>query len=121
MAAPRTGSRRIVVDDVAYRWRIRRRATRAQSDYGSGKLYLSVELFARPGAVLVLHSDRPHPADWSTGQAEPIRPADVAAWIRLALQSGWEPAAPGPQFICRCGGVTYESFFVKGSDSHPQQ
>jgi hypothetical protein len=115
MAAPKTGSRQIVVDNVVYRWRIRRRATSLQSDYGSGKLHVSVELFARSGAVLILHSDRPHPADWSTERVEPVCPADVAAWIRLALQIGWEPTVSGPQFICTCGGA-YESFFVQRSD-----
>jgi hypothetical protein len=116
MAAPKSGSRRIVVDNVVYRWRIRRRATYLQSDYGSGKLHVSVELFARSGAVLVLHSDRPHPADWSTERVEPVCPADVAAWIRLALQIGWEPTVSGPQFICTWGGATYDSFFVQRSD-----
>jgi len=117
MAAPKIGSRRILVDNVAYRWRIRRRATYLQSDYGSGKLHVSVELFERSGAVLILHTDRPHPADWSTEKIEPVRPADVAAWIRLALQIGWKPTVSGPQFVCACGGAAEGSFFLQRSDS----
>ncbi len=66
MATRRTGSRPIVVDGVAYRWRIRRRATSCQADYGRGKLHVAVELAERRGAVLVLVTDCPHPRDWST-------------------------------------------------------
>ena len=36
MAIPIKGSRRIVVDGTAYRWRIRRKPTRIQADYGCG-------------------------------------------------------------------------------------
>ena len=36
MAIPFKGSRRIVVDGTAYRWRIRRKPTRIQADYGCG-------------------------------------------------------------------------------------
>jgi hypothetical protein len=116
MAAPKTGSRRIVVDDIAYRWRIRRRATVMQADYGCGKLHVSVELFRRPGAVLVLHTDRPHPADWGTGEVVPVCPVDIAEWVRLAVQAGWAPAVPGPQFACTCGGDRNASFFLRRTD-----
>jgi hypothetical protein len=98
MATRRTGSRPIVVDGVAYRWRIRRRATYCQADYGSGKLHVAVELADRPGAVLVLVTDRPHPRDWSTEVAVPVTPSDVAGLVRLAIRSGWIPSEPGPQF-----------------------
>lgn len=98
MATRRTGSRPITVDGVAYRWRIRRRATNCQADYGSGKLHVAVELAERSGAVLVLVTDRPHPRDWSTEVAMSITPSDVAGWVRLAVRLGWIPFEQGPQF-----------------------
>jgi hypothetical protein len=98
MAAPKTGSRRIVVDGIAYRWRIRRRATYDQMCFGIGTLHISVELDEKPGTVLVLDTRRPHPADLSTSRVIPVRPNDVATWVRQALQAGWRPAKPGPQF-----------------------
>jgi hypothetical protein len=52
VATRKTGSRRLVVDGVAYRWRIRRRATYSQADYGSGTLHVVVELAEQPGAEL---------------------------------------------------------------------
>lgn len=109
MVAPKTGSRRIVVDDVA-RWRPRRRATVLQADYGCGKLHVSVELFRRPGAVLLLFTDRPHPADWATREVVPVCPVDIADWVRLAVE------VPGPQFVCSRGGDRSASFFLRRAD-----
>ena len=101
MATRKAGSRNLVVDGIAYRWRIRRRATSLQSDYGGGTLHIAVELAEQPGAVLVLYTDRPHPADWGTKEVTPIRPSDVAKWVREALAAGWLPSQPGPQFRLR--------------------
>jgi hypothetical protein len=72
-----------------------------QADYGSGKLAVAVQLAERPGAVLLVMTDRPHPADWNTKQIISIGPGDVAAWIRAALVAGWVPFQPGPQFVHR--------------------
>ena len=101
MATRKTGSRLLVVDHVMYRWRIRKRATYSQSDYGHGMLHVAVELAEQPGAVLVLYTDRPHPVDWGTNQVGPVCPSDVAGWVREALVAGWVPSRPGPQFIHR--------------------
>ena len=98
MATRKAGSRKLVVDGVTYRWRIRRRATSLQSDYGHGTLHVAVELAEQPGAILVLYTDRPHPADWGTKEVAPIRPLDVANWVREAMAAGWSPSQPGPQF-----------------------
>jgi len=84
---------------VTYRWRIRKRATYSQADYGCGKLHVAVELAEQSGTVLVLYTDRPHPADWGTGKVVPVRPSDVACWVREALAAGWLPSQQGPQFI----------------------
>jgi hypothetical protein len=98
MATRKAGSQNLVVDGVVYRWRIRRRATFLQSDYGHGTLHVAVELAERPGAVLLLNTQRPHPADWGTKHVTPVRPSDVARWVREALVAGWLPSQPGPQF-----------------------
>jgi hypothetical protein len=101
VATRKTGSRRLVVDGVAFRWRIRHRATYSQADYGSGTLHIAVELAEEPGAVLVLYTDRPHPADCGTKRVVPVRPSEVAGWVRTALGAGWVPSQPGQQFIHR--------------------
>jgi hypothetical protein len=101
MAVRKAGSRRIVVDGVAYRWRIRRRATNGQADYGSGTLHVAVEPDGQPGSVLVVLSDRPHPKNWGTKAVVPVTPSDVAGWIRQAGRAGWLSLEPGPQFLLR--------------------
>jgi len=101
MATRKTGSRQLVVDGITYRWRIRRRATSLQSDYGHGTLHVAVELAEQPGAVLILFTNRPHPADCGTDRVAPVRPSDVAVWVREALAAGWAPSTPGPQFRLR--------------------
>jgi hypothetical protein len=113
VATRKTGSRRLTVDGVTYRWRIRKRETYSQADYGSGKLHVAVELAEDPGTVLVLYTDRPHPADWGTEQVVPVRPSDVAGWVREALAAGWLPSVSGPQFIHRPVSV------LAGQDSEP--
>src|SRR5262245_10666971 len=122
MATRKTGSRRIIVDGTAYRWRVRQRGTRRQADRGirpapppvsdprdgpgSERLHVAVELAAAPRSVLVVYTAHRHPGHFDTGPWEvvPIRPADVAGWIREALRAGWAPGENGPQFRLRVAG-----------------
>ncbi|MEU1706410.1 hypothetical protein ABZ478_13530 [Streptomyces sp. NPDC005706] len=97
MALVRKGSRRIVVDGLAYRWRLRGRPTYAQGLAWSPCTY-SVEHADSPGMTLVVTTDQPHPGNWIGLEAEPVRPSNVAAAVRLALREGWTPTAPGSAF-----------------------
>jgi hypothetical protein len=106
VATRRTGSRAIVVDGIRYRWRIRHRATFLQSDYGNGTLHVAIQLDQKPANVLVLETDRPHPADIGDGPIIPVRPADIADWVRQAIKLGWRPSSDGPTFLARVWGAT---------------
>jgi hypothetical protein len=106
MATRKVGSRKIVVDGKAYRWRIRHRATNFQADYGDGILHVSVEPLEQTGSVLVLLTDRPHPSDWGTAKVIPVTPIDIADWIRSAIGAGWVPQRPGPPTTLRVIGTT---------------
>jgi hypothetical protein len=108
VATRKTGSRKIVVDGVAYRWRIRQRATYSQADYGSGTLHVAVESDVQPGRVLVLLTDRPHPKDWGNKAVVPVTPSDIAGWIRQAIRAGWVPSEAGPQFHLRVSDSSVE-------------
>ena len=108
MTFPKVGSRKISVDGVGYCWRIRRKATHCQADYGSGRLHVAVQLAAEPGATLVLFTDRPHPQDWATTSVIPVTPSDVASWVRKAIELGWRPAAQGAQVVLRAKDRTVE-------------
>ncbi|WP_199562471.1 hypothetical protein [Micromonospora deserti] len=91
------GSRRIVVDGVAFRWTVRRRPTYSQAN-GWSPLTFVAELAEEPGAVLVVSLPYAHPGNWIGYASAPVRPATVAAGIREALTGGWQPAKPGPAF-----------------------
>ena len=97
MALPKVGSRKISVDGVTYCWRVRKKATKLQADYGVGRLHVAVQLAAQPGTTLVLFTDRPHPEDWATTKVIPIIPSDVTTWVRQAIGFGWRPASRGAQ------------------------
>lgn len=109
MSIPKTGARAIVVDGVAYRWLIRRKATHSQTDYGTGCLHVAIELVATElGTTAVLWTDRQHPKDWATNQAHPVTPWDVSHWIGKALALGWVPAAKGSPVFFKAEGEQLE-------------
>ncbi|WP_431987202.1 hypothetical protein [Streptomyces griseoflavus] len=97
MALVRKGSRRIVVDGTAYRWRLRGRPTYSQG-LARSPCTFAVERADTRGATLLVTTDQPHPSNWTGRVAEPVRPSRVAAAVRLALRDGWTPTAPGSAF-----------------------
>jgi len=97
VALVKKGSRRITVDRVVYRWRVRGRPTYDRGLCWSPLAY-AVELAERPGATLVVTTNQPHPSNWFARPATPVRPSDVAGAVRLAQAKGWAPATPGPVF-----------------------
>ncbi|MFE4256007.1 hypothetical protein ACFRU3_42535 [Streptomyces sp. NPDC056910] len=94
MALGRKGARRIVVDDTAYRWRLRRRPTYFQGLTWSPCTF-AVEHADTPGTTLVVTSNQPHLSNWIGREARPVLPSDVAQAIERALREGWSPTAPG--------------------------
>lgn len=97
MTLVRKGSRRIVVDGTAYRWRLRGRPTYFQGLAWSPCTF-AVEHADTPGVTLVVTTDQPHSSNWFGHEAESVLPSGVAAAVRLALSEGWTPTAPGSAF-----------------------
>ncbi|MBH5335933.1 hypothetical protein IHE55_14510 [Streptomyces pactum] len=100
MALNKKRSRRITVDETEYRWRIRRKPSYMQGLCWM-PLTFAVEIAGadQPGTTLVVTSGQPHPSNWFDVEAEPIRPADVAASIREARAQGWNPTSAGTPFM----------------------
>ncbi|WP_410653940.1 hypothetical protein [Amycolatopsis sp. lyj-112] len=96
MSLVRKGSRRIVVDEIAYRWVVRRKPTYTQ-EQGCAMSY-AVELEDARGAVLVVQTDHAHPLNFMGEPSKAVLPSDVERAIRLALAQGWAPEVPGAQF-----------------------
>ncbi|MFF8591859.1 hypothetical protein ACF061_10480 [Streptomyces sp. NPDC015220] len=97
MALVRKGSRQIVVDGTAYRWRLRGRPTYIQGLAWSPCTF-AVEHADTPGTTLVVTTDQPHPSNWIGRKAEPLLPSGVAAAVWVALGEGWTPTVPGSAF-----------------------
>lgn len=97
MALVRKGSRRIVVDGTAYRWRLRRRPTYFQALAWTPCTY-AVDHADASGTTLVVTTNQPHPSNWFGREAKPVLPSDVAHAIQLALREGWTPTEPGSPF-----------------------
>jgi len=97
MTVPRKGSRSIVVDDVAYRWRIRKRPTYAQAVLDHS-LTLAVDIADAPLCSLLVELSQPHPSNWIGAPSDSVTPHRVADVIRNALAAGWQPSTPGKAF-----------------------
>ncbi|WP_436493669.1 hypothetical protein [Actinokineospora sp. HUAS TT18] len=97
MTLTKKGARRIVVDDVAFRWSVRRKPTYCQAN-GWSPLTFVAEHADHGGAVLVVSLPCAHPGNWLGLPSGAVRPAEVAAAIRLAVAQGWKPGTPGPAF-----------------------
>lgn len=89
----RKGSRRIVVDGMAYRWQFRVRPT-----YFQGLAWSPCTFADAPGTTLVVTTGEPHSSNWLGREATPVLPSAVAAAVWLALCAGWTPRAPGSMF-----------------------
>ncbi|MFE2288644.1 hypothetical protein ACFXDJ_31315 [Streptomyces sp. NPDC059443] len=97
MALVKKGSRLIIVDGTAYRWRLRGRPTYDQGLVHSPLTY-AVEHAQTPGTTLVVTTNQPHPSNWFGTVGSPVLPAQVADSILTALTAGWTPENPGSPF-----------------------
>jgi len=98
MSLPKKGSRRIVVDGVTYRWRLRGRPTYSQALCWSPCTY-AVGHLEHPGSTLVVKTNQPHPGNFFHRPSLAVRPSDVARAVRFAVERGWIPEHPGSPFL----------------------
>jgi hypothetical protein len=98
MALAVRGSRQIVVDGVAYRWKVRRRPSYAQL-LGDSNLTFAVERRGGSGQVLVVDTGQVRAdAALFPDRDAAVTPSRVAEAIRAALAAGWSPEKPGSPF-----------------------
>lgn len=86
MALPKKNTRKIVIDNIRYRW------ITSGNDYG---IDIYVEHFEQPGQLLCGRSEYQYD---SNGVQIGIVPSDVEKLVRLALKKGWIADQPGPNF-----------------------
>jgi hypothetical protein len=97
MSLTRSGSRKIVVEDVVYRWTVRPRPTYSQGLAQSG-ISVAVELWENAGQLLHIELPMARPDNWMTEPGYVVTPADLARWVPMALARGWCPQRPGATF-----------------------
>lgn len=86
MALPKKNTRKIVIDDMPYRW------ITSGNDYG---IDIYVEHYEQPGQLLWGRSQYKYDEN---GTQIGVAPSDVERLIRLALEKGWVAENPGPNF-----------------------
>lgn len=94
MAIPVKGSRRIVIDAIAYRWSVRKRNTYSQA-LEQGALTFAVEREDSGLTVLVVSLNGPRPRTWFSKSDRAVTPALVERAVREALAQGWSAQTPG--------------------------
>lgn len=94
MALASKGSRRIVVDDRAYRWSVRKRNTYSQQ-LEHAPMSFAVELEHEGLRVLRVSVDCMRPRSYFSSHDAAITPAVVERAIRQALHEGWTPTVAG--------------------------
>lgn len=97
MAIPKKGSRKIVVDGIEYRWRIRWKPSYGQG-IGESNLTAVVELYENPQSTLVITFPWLR-LDALVGVAEEtVMPKMIKNCIKNALAQGWNPNKKGKTF-----------------------
>lgn len=98
MTLPKKGSRRIVVDNIAYRWAIRRKPTYNEA-LGDRNTQAAVELYDNPRSTLLVYFPWVRNDSWMTLTAQPpITPNLIEQCIREAIAGGWSPDEKGGAF-----------------------
>jgi hypothetical protein len=90
-------SRRIVVDGVAYRWRIPPEVEYDQTAH-DGHLIINVWLEEGAGQTLRLLGGL-HPTRQQAAPNVVVTPRRVADAIRAAVRAGWTPTTPNRTFL----------------------
>ncbi|SHI49040.1 hypothetical protein SAMN02745181_0242 [Rubritalea squalenifaciens DSM 18772] len=101
MALPQKGSRKIVVDGIAYRWTIRKKPSYDQALCASS-LTAAAELYVDPASTLSIEFKGFRADNWMQEEGLAIGPKEIAQAIRQALQAGWQAEEHGPTFSISC-------------------
>lgn len=97
MAVRKTGSRRITVDGVVYRWRIAPEPSDEEFSWARPML-ASVQLAEGRGRVLFVRCGL-RPGNVLDQPGAVVTPGRIAAVIRQALGQGWDPSGNGPALV----------------------
>jgi hypothetical protein len=100
VAVRKQGSRRIVVDGVAYRWKFPRRLTDQEEEL-PGVWAVAQRVEPEGSQLLLVFPGRHHMSGPHADKGRPVLPSEVAAGIRAAVEAGWQADRPGKRFRWR--------------------
>jgi hypothetical protein len=97
MTIPKKGSRKIIVDNIEYRWRVRHKGTYMQDVFESF-LTASVELYENPQNALLVEFPWVRFDAYIGDAKQPVTPKLIESCIKTALSQGWKPNEKGKTF-----------------------
>lgn len=97
MGIPKKGSRKITVDSIEYRWRIRWKPSYGQA-IGESGLTASVELYEDSESTLIIAFPWLRLDAWVGFSDQPVTPKLIEICIKSALSQGWKPNEKGKAF-----------------------
>jgi hypothetical protein len=89
MAMPKKDTRKITVDKIEYRWKVRWRHF---------KLTSSVELYENPQSVLSINFPFVKETPFFLNSDFVVKPKTIESCIKTALSQGWKPNEKGKTF-----------------------
>ena len=98
MAIVKKGSRRIVIDGVAYLWTVRPKPTYCQANAWGG-LSFAAQLEEGGQSILAADLELARPDNWHDSPSVVVTPALVERAVRQALANGWRPMERGAPYI----------------------
>jgi hypothetical protein len=104
MAIATKGSRRITIDEVQYRWSVRRKPTYSQGLCQS-ELTFSVMNETQPGTTLIVVLEGARPDNWLNQPGVSVTPSTVERAIRSALTRGWRSSEKGSPYVLQLQSV----------------
>jgi hypothetical protein len=100
MAIPKKGSRKIIVNEIEFRWRVRWKPTDSQAVCDSN-MTAAIEFYENPQSVLSVEFPWVRYDAWFGVAEQPITPKIIEICIKNALAQGWKPNEKGKTFVIK--------------------
>ncbi|MCP5500484.1 MAG: hypothetical protein H7A25_11310 [Leptospiraceae bacterium] len=111
MSIPKKGSRKIIVNNIEFRWRVRHKPTYLQGAFGHIAT-AAIELFEHPVSVLLVKFPFARCDNWLGISSLAITPALLERVINKAIEEGWKSTSSEKYFL------NIMDDFIENKDKH---
>jgi hypothetical protein len=98
MALSSKRSKRIVVDEAFYLWRVSKRGLQPDARLGRSFTVVTIAADQKPSCTLIVKALNSASNDGLGLTGDAILPSHIASFVRNAIQAGWTPLASGKPF-----------------------